>query len=401
MLQAVQEMPSGQAAPMIAFIAHRIPALAALPGSWPQAAFGQVLASCLTAIRVEVVSAPTLANAAATLLRTSLSPALRSVLLQLHSISSPGTVHISNHIAEAEEVAGASAAAQLPQNVAAADLNSNTQHAQQAPAAGGGGGQLEGVEGSEQVIACLLRLYHSAVGLYGECAATQLQIEPLLGQGTGLSTHQPSQQPATGQPFILGVWFQLEGMRKCMCIHITRIHVDTVCVMQRVMNPRGTNPKVMRYNVHANTPGLGSHWSYPNRPVLLTASVLQEPGTATLMACSHPTNSPPPRPCRPSPHSGLMRPTQPPTLSAPCLPSSACALCSASQPCMSSCCISSTPAPSSLLRMLPTPGQQPPQLLPVSRHQPPQLACQRLAFIAAQVWLLQLQLLCNFCCWYA
>lgn len=207
-------MPSGQAAPMIAFIAHHIPALAALPGSWPQAAFGEVLASCLTAIRVEVVSALTLASAAATLLTASLSPTLRPVLLQLHSISCASTCQLASHIPEAEEAAAASTAAQLPQHVAAADSNFNAQRAQQAPAAGGE--QLQGMGASEQLAACLLRLYHGAVALYGQCAATQLQIEPLPGQGTGLSIHQPSQQAETGQPFFLVIWSCWQGL--CMCM---------------------------------------------------------------------------------------------------------------------------------------------------------------------------------------
>lgn len=211
-VQAVHEMPSGQAAPMIAFTARHIPALAALPGSCPQAAFGQVLASCLMAIRVEVVSAPTLASAAAALLTTRLNPALKPVLLQVHKISSRNTFQLGNQNPGAEEAATASAAAWLPRHAAASNSNDKPQHAQHAAtahsnfetqhvqqAAAAAGGQLQDLEESEQLIACLLRLYQGAVGLYGQCAATQLQIEPLPGQGTGLSTHEPSQQSETGQ----------------------------------------------------------------------------------------------------------------------------------------------------------------------------------------------------------
>lgn len=197
-MQAVREMPSGQAAPMIAFIAHHIPALAALPGSCPQAAFGEVLASCLTAIRVEVVSAPTLAAAAAALLTDSLGPVLSPMLLPNHAnISSTDASQLEIQTPAAE--AASSAAFQLPQHVAASNSNFEAQHAQQAAVEGGSRLQRD-VEASEQLMGCLLRLYRGAVGLNGQCAATQLQIAQLPGQGTGLSTHQPPQQPETGQP---------------------------------------------------------------------------------------------------------------------------------------------------------------------------------------------------------
>ena len=200
MLQAVQEMPSGQAAPMIALIAQHIPTLAALPSSGPQAAFGEVLASCLTAVRVEVVSAPTLATAAAALLTTSLSPVLRPVLLQIgDSTSAASASQCGTHSPAAEEGASHSAAAQLAERALAPGLNFKAQRAQQA-SVGAGNGLKKDVEGPEQLVGCLLRLYRGAVGLYGQCAATQLQIEPLPGQATGLSAHRPSQQHETGQP---------------------------------------------------------------------------------------------------------------------------------------------------------------------------------------------------------
>ena len=199
MLQAAEEMPSGQAAPMIAFIAQHIPALAALPDGCPQAAFGEVLASCLTAVRVEVVSAPTLATAASALLTTSLSPVLRPMLLQIgDSISAAGASQLGIRSPATEEPASNSAAAQLPQHLVTPNLNFKAQRAQQA-AVDACNGLKKDVEGSEQLMGCLLRLYQGAVGLYGQCAATQLQIEPLPGQATGLSTHRPSQQHETGQ----------------------------------------------------------------------------------------------------------------------------------------------------------------------------------------------------------
>lgn len=205
MLQAVREMPSGQAAPMIAFIAHHIPALAALPGGCPQAASEEALASCLTSIRVEVVSAPSLATAAAALLPSSLGPVLTPILLQINAnISSTDASHQVVQTSAAE-AASRSAAAQLPQHVAAPNSSFEAQHAQQAAVEGGSWLQRD-VEGSEQLMGCLLRLYRGAVGLYGQCAATQLQIAQLPGQGTGLFTNQPSQQPETGQLLPPAVW---------------------------------------------------------------------------------------------------------------------------------------------------------------------------------------------------
>ena len=204
-------MPSGQAAPMITFIAQHIPALAALPGCCPQAAFGDVLASCLTAVRVEVVSAPTLATATAALLTTSLRSALTPVLLQMGgSISAADASQLKTHPSAMEDTASNSAAAQSPQRAAAPDLNFKAQRAQQASVDAGNGLHWD-VEGSEQLTGCLLRLYRGAVGLYGQCAATQLQIEPLPGKGTGLSAHRPSQQHETGQPTPLAVWSSLKG----------------------------------------------------------------------------------------------------------------------------------------------------------------------------------------------
>lgn len=190
---------------MIAFVAQHIPALATLPGSCPQAAFGEVLISCLTAIRVEVVAAPTLATTVAALLTSSLSPALRPVLLQIGgSTSAADASQLGAHSPAAEQAASSSAAAQLPQRAATPDLNFEAQRAQQASVDACNGLQGD-VEGSDQLIGCLLRLYRGAVSLYGHCAATQLQIEPLSGQGTGLSIPQPSQQPETGQPSPLAV----------------------------------------------------------------------------------------------------------------------------------------------------------------------------------------------------
>ncbi|KAL0041979.1 hypothetical protein WJX79_010815 [Trebouxia sp. C0005] len=90
--RAVREMPSGQAAPMITFAAEHLPSLATLPVSSPtQAAFAQILSTCLANIRIEVVSAPTLADAVAELLQNSLAPALGTGLSTQQSLAAVQT----------------------------------------------------------------------------------------------------------------------------------------------------------------------------------------------------------------------------------------------------------------------------------------------------------------------
>lgn len=179
LFQAVREMPSGQATPMITFVAQHIPSLGVLSVSSPaQAAFGQVLASCLEFVRVEVVSAPTLARAVAELLQNSLNPALQPALLKL-SATRPQAAALPTGCSSAG-VTLPSLKAQHAQQGSAAKSNVSSQHAQHG----------SGLDTSEQLFGCLLRLYHSAVALYGQCAATQMQIEPLSGQATGLSTQE-------------------------------------------------------------------------------------------------------------------------------------------------------------------------------------------------------------------
>ncbi len=213
-LQAVQEMPSGQATPMITFVAEHLPSLATLPVSSPtQAAFAEILTTCLTNIRVEVVSAPSLADAVAELLQNSLAPALLPALKGLSPNASASLVSMQQ---PDEPVLGKSpdqsdsapqhAQQESPANLnvvpqhagSPANLNLGPRHAQHdTEAVGGQRGSHQRV--SEQLLGCLLRLYSNAVDLYGQCAATQMQIMPLPGQGTGLSTQQSPAAEETGE----------------------------------------------------------------------------------------------------------------------------------------------------------------------------------------------------------
>lgn len=200
-------MPSGQAAPMIHFVAQHVPTLASLFTSSPaQAAFGEVLASCLTHVRVEVVSASTLAGAVTELLHTSLASALLP-MLQYSASNSDGSAEAgtASQRAQHESPANLNLNAQHAQQGTAAGFDVDAQHAQQEPtdAAPGREDQLD-----KQLYVCLLRLYSGAVKLYGHCAATQMQIEPLPGQATGLSTQQAPAAEQTGERCILQKMFQ-------------------------------------------------------------------------------------------------------------------------------------------------------------------------------------------------
>ena len=257
---------------MIAFIAQHTPSLAAFPVDFPaQAAFGEVLASCLASIRVEVVSAPTLADAAADLLTASLGPVLEPILVQLSTVGSKhviGSEYVS--AAAATDVASAAILGEQPadaeeqeveeeekiglaalegcfplrrrgvragkhhkkrygtrdaaveatmlvdtdqdvqhhvvvkfeaEHAQQAQLAQQAQQAQQAQDAAAADGQEGGCDtgASSQLLGCLLRLYRGAVDLHSQCAGTQLQVQPLPGQGTGLTTHQLPLDSMTGQ----------------------------------------------------------------------------------------------------------------------------------------------------------------------------------------------------------
>ena len=189
-------MPSGQAVPMITFLAQHIPSLSLLStSSSAQAAFGEVLATCLASIRTEVVSAPSLARAVSDLITVSLSPLLVPPLSSLSQTAGSSAEHsmpVLNSKAQH---------AQHAQH-AESSLNLQAQRAQQATAAGS---LHSGDAASEQLLACLLRSYYGAVDLYGQCAASQMQIEPLPGQATGLASAKPSGTHHTGR---LPAWYR-------------------------------------------------------------------------------------------------------------------------------------------------------------------------------------------------
>ena len=234
-------MPSGQAAPMITFAAEHLPSLATLPVSSPtQAAFAEILTTCLANIRVEVVSAPTLADAVAELLQNSLAPALLPALGGLSpnasgtlvSMQQPNEPVLTRGPAEpdsAPQHAQQESPANLnvvPQHAGSpANLNLGPQHAQHDTAT------VDGQHGghqhvSEQLLGCLLRLYSNAVDLYGRCAATQMQITPLPGQGTGLSTQQSPAAEQTGElntATDTNACLICYGTRKQQRVHILRV----------------------------------------------------------------------------------------------------------------------------------------------------------------------------------
>ena len=136
-----------------------------------------------------MVSAPSLSRVVSDLITVSLSPQLVPALSAL------------------SQTAGSSAQLGMPEvefkaqhaqhaQYADAGLTFNAQHAQLAAAAGS---LNQGDAASEQLLACLLSLYCGAIDLYGQCAASQMQIEPLPGQGTGLSSAKPSGTHHTGR----------------------------------------------------------------------------------------------------------------------------------------------------------------------------------------------------------
>ncbi len=190
---------------MITFAAEHLPSLVTLRVSSPtQAAFAEVLTTCLANIRVEVVSAPTLADAVAELLQNSLAPALLPALKGLSPNASGTRVSMQQPDqpvltrGPAKPDSGPQHAQQespenlgvVPQHAGSPEnLNLGPQLAQHdTEAVDNQHGSHQRV--SEQLLGCLLRLYSNAVDLYSQCAATQMQITPLPGQGTGLSTQQ-------------------------------------------------------------------------------------------------------------------------------------------------------------------------------------------------------------------
>lgn len=205
--QAVQEMPSGQALPMITFVAQHLPALPLL-GSAPaaQAALGEVLATCLASVRMEVVSAPSLARTVSELLADSLAPSLVPQLLRLNNVA-PSTAHSRASASSCQPQHAQQAVPGLKRRAAHAPPRcAQPRHAQQAdqnltptdPEADSDLAQQSSSAASERLLACLLRLYHGAIRLHGQCAATQLQVQPLPGQGIGWTSGQSSATDSTG-----------------------------------------------------------------------------------------------------------------------------------------------------------------------------------------------------------
>lgn len=184
-LQVVREMPSGQAIPMLTFIADSIPCLTATQ-STPAAlaAIGQVLVSCLASVRVELIPAPNLAQAVSNLLTTSLAPTLQPLLSAAVNTQSPlglsqvtpGPSNLNSGVQHAQR--------EVSQQVG--DSNLAAQHAQHGGQDQAVLSQSQAAVGGEQLLGCLLQLYRGAVKVHGQCAAMQPQIDPLHGQAVGL-----------------------------------------------------------------------------------------------------------------------------------------------------------------------------------------------------------------------
>lgn len=184
-------MPSGQAVPMLKFISSSVACLAAISDkSSAQAAVGHILAACLASIRVELIPAPSLAQAAGQLLKASLQPALAPLLLSMAGKAQQPDI-------EKQPPAAVRSTPTL-QHTKLGDgkkpgmLSLDVQHTQQEA--------MLDVGSKEQLLCCLLRLYHGAVEVHGQCAGMQPQVDPLPGQASGLpqqgSASQAAQQGA-------------------------------------------------------------------------------------------------------------------------------------------------------------------------------------------------------------
>ena len=176
-------MPSGQAVPMLHFISSRVSCLAAISDdSSAQAAVGQILATCLASIRVELIPAPNLAQAAGQLLTDSLQPALTPLLLSTAGKAQPPYLE-TNTLQTASP-------ADLPtlQHTNADDSKTAGMSTRRQA--------VPNIGSKQQLLCCLLRLYHGAVDIHGQCAAMQPQVDPLPGQASGLPQQGSSSQAA-------------------------------------------------------------------------------------------------------------------------------------------------------------------------------------------------------------
>ena len=194
LLQVIQEMPSGQAVPMLTFVSESITLLSAAPhNSSTQAAIGQVLATCLASVRVELISAPNLAQAAGQLLTASLQPALAPLLLSI--AGQPHQQQVQNDRAQiATSKQRPDSSAQCTEHSISETPGGSTLSAQRAQHVASNQARSDAAETEQQLLGCLLRLYHGAVGIHGQCAAMQPQVDPLPGQTTGLPQQGSSSQ---------------------------------------------------------------------------------------------------------------------------------------------------------------------------------------------------------------
>lgn len=199
-MQVVQQMPSGQAVPMLSFASHGIPSLVAAQDDSPaQVAMGQILATCLAAVRIELIPALSLAQAASSLLTDSLQPALAPLL---QSIACKAQQHQHQQQLQPDALQPAASArssnssaqrAQQDSSLQAEAQNLKAQHAQHEAT---GGHAIPDWGATQQLLGCLLWLYHGAVGIYGQCAAMQPQIDSRPGQASGLPQQGSSSQAA-------------------------------------------------------------------------------------------------------------------------------------------------------------------------------------------------------------
>lgn len=121
---------------------------------------GQLLHTCLTAIRIELASAVALAGAVEKLLDQGLSTPLQALLLQLGFPAADAALSQGPKVPPQTETGTAMGPA------------------------GTGGGQAGGLAPErQQMLAVLLQLYAAALELHRQCAAMHPEVEPLPGQG--------------------------------------------------------------------------------------------------------------------------------------------------------------------------------------------------------------------------
>ena len=164
-------IPSGQVPALVALLTRTAAAITQQEGlaSGQIQGVGQLLHTCLTAIRMELASAVALAGAVEKMLCQGLSAPLQALLLHL------GVPAAGFAVPQAQE--------EPPQ----AGLGTG-----RAPA-GTGSGQAGGLAPRrQQMLAVLLQLYAAALELHRQCAAMHPEVEPLPGQGEEAAGQQQS-----------------------------------------------------------------------------------------------------------------------------------------------------------------------------------------------------------------